>query len=525
MVNPAPVRVPKKSNLSSPLVKAANKITTSPTFNKARTIDFDKKVEYKRFIKFIESSNQELLKIKLPNAGDVKKSGGGDDDSSGGGGDGLLQKGLKFLLANVIGATLVKILKSLYKKLIPKKLRLRLKKLRIKIIKPFYKFNKWIKNTRANIKNFFKQSIDDMLASVKKNIDDLAKSLKNSFDDLIKYLNKLRKFKFKNIKPVKTKNLKINPKDLLKETDNVKVKPKGKINFGKFFNVKGLLSTGKEIGKGFILALAVQTVYDGLDQADALLFKNKVENAGSVEERDKIIKNELALILKQEKFVEDNPRFAKMMRRLKFVASIIGFGSDDRTDFDVLIEQGNLSIEKIIESGLYSKEEIELLKEEVLNDFTGSDNIKSSIVTNQREINKAIKALKKIDKNFTFDPETQFFTKFKTLEGNVAYKLNQKEIIEEPKINVENLFNSDIGSLTDFNYADLMKENPNLNTIPFIMKQGDNNIFLSQPNNGEVLNSSNVNFKISTSMIDFDIGKMDSIMFDELYNFKLDNGN
>ena len=498
MVNPAPVRVPKKSNLSSPLVKAANKITTSPTFNKARTIDFDKKVEYKRFIKFIESSNQELLKIKLPNAGDVKKSGGGGDDSSGGGGDGLLQKALKFLLANVIGATLAKILKSLYKKLIPKKLRLRLKKLRIKIIKPFYKFNKWIKNTRANIKNFFKQSIDDMLASVKKNIDDLAKSLKNSFDDLIKYLNKLRKFKFKNIKPVKTKNLKINPKDLLKETDNIKTKSKGKINFGKFFNVKGLLSTGKEIGKGFILALAVQTVYDGLDQADALLFKNKVENAGSVEERDKIIKNELALILKQEKFVEDNPRFAKMMRRLKFVASIIGFGSDDRTDFDMLIERGNLSIEKII---------------------------KSSIVTNQREINKAIKALQKIDKNFTFDPETQFFTKFKTLEGNDAYKLNQKEIIEEPKINLENLFSSDIGSLTDFNYADLMKENPNLNTIPFIMKQGDNNIFLSQPNNGELLNSPNVNFKMSTSMIDFDIGKMDSIMFDELYNFKLDNGN
>ena len=125
----------------------------------------------------------------------------------------------------------------------------------------------------------------------------------------------------------------------------------------------------------------------------------------------------------------------------------------------------------------------------------------------------------------TRNPETQFFTKFKTLEGNVAYKLNQKEIIEEPKINLENLFNSDIGSLTDFNYADLMKENPNLNTIPFIMKQGDNNIFLSQPNNGEVLNSPNVNFKMSTSMIDFDIGKMDSIMFDELYNFKLDNGN
>ena len=66
MVNPAPVRVARKSTMNSPLVKAANKIVTSPTFTKARSIDFDKKNEYDKFIKFIESSNKELLKIKLP---------------------------------------------------------------------------------------------------------------------------------------------------------------------------------------------------------------------------------------------------------------------------------------------------------------------------------------------------------------------------------------------------------------------------------------------------------------------------
>ena len=77
MVNPAPVRVARKSTMSSPLVQAANKIVTSPTFTKARSIDFDKKNEYDRFIKFIESSNKELLKIKIPSKEDVAKQGAG----------------------------------------------------------------------------------------------------------------------------------------------------------------------------------------------------------------------------------------------------------------------------------------------------------------------------------------------------------------------------------------------------------------------------------------------------------------
>ena len=84
MVNPAPVRVARKSTMNSPLVKAANKIVTSPTFAKARSIDFDKKNEYDKFIKFIESSNKELLRIKLPSKEDVAKQGAGSDGDSGG---------------------------------------------------------------------------------------------------------------------------------------------------------------------------------------------------------------------------------------------------------------------------------------------------------------------------------------------------------------------------------------------------------------------------------------------------------
>ena len=61
----APIRDPSRNNFKSPLKKAARRIVTAPTFNVIRTIDFDKKSEYEKFIKFIESSNKELGKIKL----------------------------------------------------------------------------------------------------------------------------------------------------------------------------------------------------------------------------------------------------------------------------------------------------------------------------------------------------------------------------------------------------------------------------------------------------------------------------
>ena len=73
--------------MNSPLVKAANKIVTSPTFAKARSIDFDKKDEYDKFIKFIESSNKELIKIRLPSKDVAKKGAAGD---GGGGGEDLV---------------------------------------------------------------------------------------------------------------------------------------------------------------------------------------------------------------------------------------------------------------------------------------------------------------------------------------------------------------------------------------------------------------------------------------------------
>jgi len=61
----APIRDPSRNNFKSPLKKAARRIVTAPTFNVIRTIDFDKKSEYEKFIQFIDSSNKELAKIKL----------------------------------------------------------------------------------------------------------------------------------------------------------------------------------------------------------------------------------------------------------------------------------------------------------------------------------------------------------------------------------------------------------------------------------------------------------------------------
>ena len=133
MVNPAPVRVARKSTMNSPLVKAANKIVTSPTFAKARSIDFDKKNEYEKFIKFIESSNQELLRIKLPRKDEVAKAGSGD--GKGGGGGGILGN----LLSGLVGIIAQRLLKrfkplrNLRRLLIPRRFRARLRKIRMDV--------------------------------------------------------------------------------------------------------------------------------------------------------------------------------------------------------------------------------------------------------------------------------------------------------------------------------------------------------------------------------------------------------
>ena len=167
--------------MNSPLVKAANKIVTSPTFAKARSIDFDKKNEYDKFIKFIESSNKELLKIKLPSKDEVMKAGGlggGADDSKG-------SPLLKSLLGTLLGGGLLKFLKNmkpfrkLRKFLFPKRFRARLRKLRMDLLRPFRKFKNFILELPGKIRAKLSKYADDAVNILRKYTDDAVLAIKN----------------------------------------------------------------------------------------------------------------------------------------------------------------------------------------------------------------------------------------------------------------------------------------------------------------------------------------------------------
>ena len=168
MVSAAPVRVLRKSTLSSPLVKAANKIVTSPTFNRAKTIDFDKKNEYDRFIKFIESSNRELLRIKIPTREEIAKRGADGDKKSG------------FpVLQSLIGADLLRrLLRRLRKPPMPKWIKgplIRLKRLIRNILKPFRQLRRFIQSIPSKILKF----ADDGFKTLSKYFDDAIIAIKN----------------------------------------------------------------------------------------------------------------------------------------------------------------------------------------------------------------------------------------------------------------------------------------------------------------------------------------------------------
>ena len=168
MVSAAPVRVLRKSTLSSPLVKAANKIVTSPTFNRAKTIDFDKKNEYDRFIKFIQSSNRELLKIKIPTREEIAKRGADGDKKSG------------FpVLQTLLGADLLRrLLRRLRKPPMPKWIKrplIRLKRLIRNILKPFRQLRRFIQSIPSKIRKF----ADDGFKTLSKYFDDAIIAIKN----------------------------------------------------------------------------------------------------------------------------------------------------------------------------------------------------------------------------------------------------------------------------------------------------------------------------------------------------------
>ena len=164
--------------MNSPLVKAANKIVTSPTFAKARSIDFDKKNEYDKFIKFIESSNKELIKIKLPSKEDIAKQGAGTGDGkdgdSKGRGPGLLQTALGLNLLSRLRKFLMKRVPKFFKRLLT-----RMKKLWRNLTKPLRQLRRLIQNIGGKIKNKLATITGDVIKFFRKNIDDAIKAIKN----------------------------------------------------------------------------------------------------------------------------------------------------------------------------------------------------------------------------------------------------------------------------------------------------------------------------------------------------------
>lgn len=59
--------------LKSPLKDSANNIVASPQTRMVKALDFDKKSEYKKFVKWIDSSTKDLEKIKIPSKKEIKK--------------------------------------------------------------------------------------------------------------------------------------------------------------------------------------------------------------------------------------------------------------------------------------------------------------------------------------------------------------------------------------------------------------------------------------------------------------------
>ena len=63
----------KKSNLKT----IANKIVVSPSTATVSDLKFKRKKDFSTFLKWIESSNKALARIKLPSKKEIEKLGGG----------------------------------------------------------------------------------------------------------------------------------------------------------------------------------------------------------------------------------------------------------------------------------------------------------------------------------------------------------------------------------------------------------------------------------------------------------------
>ena len=494
MVNPAPVRVARKSTMNSPLVKAANKIVTSPTFAKARSIDFDKKNEYDKFIKFIESSNKELLRIKLPSKEDVAKEG-----AAGGGQDG--DKGRRFGVLDFLGAyfggsLFAKLLSAIRKRLMKskfvpkfiKRLLTRMKKLWRNFTKPLRQLRRFITSIPGKIKAKLTGLTDNVVKFFRKNIDDAVKSLKN----------------LKNAKWIKNLTSKI-----VSKTDDV-------AKVGKeFITNSKVLKTGKEITEQVArkagpkitsAAIGELTVIGGIvtDLSMAAYRLEKGDNTGALLSTlaafpilgipFNVVDVARDLGAFEDGGILDKIDFLNLFRLNKDNPNYVDKRTDEQKEIDENLDN-------------YLREEHEKNLREQLENLKG---VQGKDATRKRMgvINK-LKELpdltsdqlrSKVGKDLT-DGDIKFFGKNKSSYDEIQTFLNNIE--NKESISTESLFSENVTTLIDNSQIFLL---PDTGTSESMFAGGTS----APPIN------------ITTNIVEFDYSKASDVVSDELLFLKLD---
>ena len=482
MVNPAPVRVARKSTMNSPLVKAANKIVTSPTFAKARSIDFDKKNEYDKFIKFIESSNKELLRIKLPSKEDVAKEGAGSGD-----GDGKGNSGRNNFLKGLIAERLLRRFKpfrKLRRFLIPRRFRARLRKLRMDLLRPFRNFKKTLLELPGKIRTNLGTIITDTRKFFNRKTSEVVEGIKN----------------LKNAKWIKNLTTKVD--------DATKI---GK----EIVTNSNVLKTSKEITEQVAkkagpkissLAIGELTVIGGItyDLGSAIYRAQEGDNTGALLSTFSafpilgipfgIVDMSRDLGLFEEGGKLDKLDFLNLFRLNKDNPNYVDKRTAEEKEIDEDIDA-------------YLREEYEKSLREYLERTAGTTDktVKRKRTQTYQKLNKiedlsSDKLRSLVGKEFT-DGDIKFFGKNKSTYDEIQTFLDNIE--NKESISTESLFSENVTTLIDNSQIFLL---PDTDTSKSMFAGGTSSPFIN----------------VNTSIVEFDYSKASDVVSDELLFLKLD---
>ena len=483
MVNPAPVRVARKSTMSSPLVQAANKIVTSPTFAKARSIDFDKKNEYDKFIKFIESSNKELLKIKIPSKDEVMKAGGLSSDSKGG--DGLLSNLGKLTIADLLRRFLSRMRKFLIKRgpKFLKSLLIRMKKLWRNFTKPLRQLRRFITSIPGKIKAKLAGLTDNVVKFFRKNIGDAITAIKN-----------LPKAKW-------IKNLVTKGKSFI--DDGVKI---GKEFLTNNKMIKGAQTITKKIAPKLSTQLLGELTVVGGIAADVttgfyrLSKGDKTGAALSFISAIPVIGLPVAAVdIMRDMNLFDNPD--------TFLGKTFGFLRTNKDNPNYIDKRTDEQKEIDEDLDAYLKKEYEKDIKQQLKDIEGRRGKSFKGTRNRLKgelalLDELTSTQLRTKTKYLVEDDLKLFRKDASSHEDIKKFLDNSEKSES--ISTENLFSNNVTTLID-----------NSQTFLLPVSNGSESMF----NNG---GTSAPPINITTNIVDFDYSKMNSSFSDELLFLKLD---